>query len=116
MAPRNYNAINGRVQYRLRNFQIWALQMDYNNNSISLTNFFSSHSPLRGGRIVDAAPVVLAGRGLFQDAPGYYGRNCLPSSARHAHHWRAFAFFSNIHTVYSGIRFQVKDLVDFTWA
>lgn len=113
VAPRNYNALNGRVQYRLRNFQILATtNTDYNNNSIALVDF-SSHSrryavdgswtprswfSLDGG--YSKMHLDTAGAIAYRVAPG-----TLISGERSL-------FFSNLHTVYAGIRFQFRDRIE----
>jgi UDP-galactopyranose mutase len=44
VAPRHYNTMNGRLQYRTRNFQALATaDTDYENNSV-LVSTFASHS------------------------------------------------------------------------
>jgi hypothetical protein len=108
--PRTYNAINGRLQYRVRNFQILgAANTDYNNNSVLLSSF-ASHSRRyaadgswtpRPWFSLDAGYSKMhlntAGGIAYRVAPGTLitGEQSL--------------FFSNMHTVYSGIRFLVKD-------
>jgi hypothetical protein len=111
--PRNYTALNGRVQYRRRNFQMLATtNTDYNNNSVVLSSY-SSHSRRygldgswtpRSWFSLDAGYSKMhldtAGGIAYRIAPGTLitGEQSL--------------YFSNIHTLSSGIRFTLKDRVE----
>jgi len=113
VAPRHYNSMNGRLQYRTRNFQALATaDTDYENNSVLLSTM-ASHSRRYAGNgswtprpwfSIDAGYSKMhlntAGGIAYRIAPGTLitGEQSL--------------FFSNMHTVYSGIRFTVKDRVE----
>jgi hypothetical protein len=113
VAPRHYNTMNGRLQYRTRNFQALATaDTDYENNSV-LVSTFASHSRSyaangswtpRAWFSLDAGYSKMhlntAGGIAYRIAPGTLitGEQSL--------------FFSNMHTVYAGIRFLVKNRVE----
>jgi len=115
VAPRTFNALNGRVQYKLRNFQVLATtNTDYNNNSISLASF-SSHSRRYA---VDGSWTPRSWFSLdtgyskmHLDTDGGIAYRVSPPAGTLITGERSL-FFSNLHTVSAGIRFLVKDRVE----
>lgn len=114
VAPRDYTAFNGRVQYRRRNFQILATtNTDYNNNSYAVTNFFSSHSRRYA---VDGSwtprpwfSLDVGYSKMHLDTTGGIAYRVAPGTLITG---ERSLYFSNMHTVYSGIHFQVKDRIE----
>jgi hypothetical protein len=112
IAPRNYNALNGRIGYRARNFQFTGTtNTDYNNNSVALSTFASKSRRY-------AADGSWTPRGWFTIDAGY-SKMHLDTVGGIAYVVtgvlnkgdRSF-YFSNIHTVYAGIRVAYKDRAD----
>ena len=113
VAPRHYDTMNGRLQYRKRSFQALATaDSDYENNSV-LVSTFASHSRRYAANAswtpgawfsLDAGYSQMhlntAGGIAYRIAPGTLitGEQSL--------------YFSNMHTVYSGLRFMLKDRVE----
>ena len=115
VAPRNYNAINGRIQYRVKSFQVLATtNTDYNNNSVNIASY-ASHSRRY------AADGSWNPRSWFSLDAGY-SKMHLDTSGGIAYRVSPPAgtlitgerslYFSNLHTIYSGIRFTVKDRIE----
>ena len=112
VAPRNYHALNGRINYRTRNFQLTATSnTDYNTNSVTLSSY-SSHSRRYA---VDGSWTP---RAWFSLDAGYSKMHLETVGgiayvvAGVLNKGDSSFYFSNLHTVYSGIRFAYKDRAD----
>ena len=115
IAPRNYHTINGRVQYKVRNFRMSAsTNTDYNNNSVSLASY-SSHARRYA---VDGSwtprPWLSIDAGydkMHLDTAGIIAYRVSPPAGTLITGERSL-YFSNLHTVFAGIRFAWKDRLE----
>ena len=113
--PRNYNTLNGRVQYKAHNLQLVATaNSDYGNNPISIVTY-SSHSRRYAfdGSWTPRAWFSLDGgysKMHLNTAGGIAYRATPPAGTLIT--GEQSLYFSNLHTVYGGIRFVVKDRVE----
>jgi hypothetical protein len=111
VAPRHYHALNGRVQYRTRNLQVTAAaKTDYNNNSVTL----SSYSSRARRYAVDGSWTRLSWLSLdagysklHLDSVGGIAYIVAPPAGTLIT-GESSLYFSNLHTVYFGIRFAYK--------
>jgi len=113
VAPNHYHALNTRVYYRTRNLQVTAaVNTDYNNHSVTL----SSYSSRARRYAVDGSWTRLS---WFSVDAGY-SKQHLDSVGGIAYivapetlvTGESSLYFSNLHTVYSGIRFAHRDRVE----
>ena len=115
VAPRNYTAINGRIQYRLRTFQILATtNTDYNNNSVALASFASHSRRYAVDGSWNPRPWFSLDAGyskMHLDTAGGIAYRASPPPGTLITGERSL-YFSNLHTIYSGIRFTIKDRIE----
>jgi len=115
-SPRNYSALNGRVQYRKKNFQLLATtNTDYNNNSITVASYSSHSRRYAADGSWTPRPWFSIDAGynkMHLDTVGGIAYRVSPPAGTLITGERSL-FFSNLHTVYSGIRFLIlKDRVE----
>ena len=110
VAPRHYHALNSRIQYRTRNLQVTAVaNSDYKNNSVTL----SSYSSRARRYAVDGSWTRLSWLSLdagysklHLDSVGGIAYIVAPGTLITG---ESSLYFSNLHTVYFGIRFAYKE-------
>jgi hypothetical protein len=110
VAPRHYHALNSRIQYRTRNLQVIAMvNSDYKNNSVTL----SSYSSRARRYAVDGSWTRLSWLSLdagysrlHLDSVGGIAYRVAPGTLITG---ESSLYFSNLHTVYFGIRFAFKE-------
>jgi hypothetical protein len=109
VAPRQYHALNGRVQYRTRILQVTAAaKTDYNNNSVTL----SSYSSRARRYAVDGSWTRLSWLSLdagysklHLDSVGGIAYIVAPGTLITG---ESSLYFSNLHTVYFTMRFALR--------